>query len=85
MVLSKSGVKYLGIVVDTKMGVFEQIHNTADKAAVRIFAICQLMSEASYLSMADFLSNEMYHKCLAQVQELVSFESFSPVVPSPSQ
>lgn len=38
--LSKPAVKYLDIVTNTKMRFFEQICNTVDNAAARIFAIC---------------------------------------------
>lgn len=39
MVLSKTAVKYLGIMTDTKIVFFEQIHNSVHKAEPRMSAI----------------------------------------------
>lgn len=44
MVLSKPGMKYLGITIDTTVIYFEFIRNTADNAVVRILTICRLMA-----------------------------------------
>lgn len=39
-----TAVKNLIIMKDTKMKLFEQIRNTADKAVVRTFSFCHLLA-----------------------------------------
>lgn len=41
IVLPHSTVKYLDIIIDTKMNFIEQIRNTANRAGAKIFAICR--------------------------------------------
>lgn len=47
IVLTKPAVKYLGIMLDTKISFFEQIRNTEDRVATRISSSCRLLISAA--------------------------------------